>query len=47
MRSKITRWAAEAEYGKASARCVAEDIRTDEAQCGPLVRREIREWADA
>lgn len=50
MRSKITRWAADAagaDYGKASARCVAEYIRDDEARRGPLVRREIREWANA
>lgn len=50
MRSKITRWAADAEgkpYGHATVAAVENYIRNDEARRGPMVRNEIREWATA
>jgi len=48
MRSKITRWAADASdkpYGKVPAQAVEDYIRNDEARRGDLTRNKIREWA--
>ena len=47
MRSKITRWAADADgkpHGRATAKAVEEYIRNDEVRRGDRVREEIREW---
>ena len=50
MRSKITRWAADASnarYGKVPAKVVEDYILNDEARRGYRVHEEIAEWAKA